>query len=125
MDLPKKERTFYFDYTSLESGQVYEGNFTIKCKLNVADKYQLELEKSRLISDMQNPTNGLAGIAIALSTLRARIIDGPNWWTQGRGLSIEDEDALVTLFDKVETESLEWRKELEAKAKAAKEELGK
>lgn len=125
MDLPKKERTFYFNYTSLESGQTYEGNFTVKCKFNVAEKYQLELEKSRLMSDMQNPTNGLAGIAIALSTLRSRIVDGPNWWTQGKGLSIEDEDTLVELFDKVESECIEWRKELEAKANAAKEALGK
>lgn len=125
MDLPKKERTFYFNYSSVESGFTYEGNFTIKCKLNVSEKYQLELEKSRLMSDMVNPTNGLAGLAIALSTLRAKIVDGPNWWTQGRGLSIEDEDTLVTLYEKVESETYEWRKELEDKAKAAKQELGK
>jgi len=125
MDLPKKERTFSFSYVSQDSGTAYEGTFTIKCKLNVAEKYQLELEKSRLISDMANPTNGLMGMAIALSTLRTKIVDGPNWWTQGRGISIEDEDALVTLFDKVEEESLNWRKELEEKAKASQRELGK
>lgn len=125
MDLPKKERTFSFSYVSQDSGMVYEGTFTIKCKLNVAEKYQLELEKSRLASDMANPTNGLMGIAIALSTLRTKIVDGPNWWTQGRGLGIEDEDTLVSLFDRVEEESLQWRKELEEKAKASQKELGK
>lgn len=125
MDLPKKERTFSFSYVSQDSGMPYEGTFTIKCKLNVAEKYQLELEKSRLASDMANPTNGLMGMAIALSTLRVKIVDGPNWWTQGRGLGIEDEDALVSLFDKVEEESLQWRKELEEKAKASQKELGK
>ena len=125
MDLPKKERTFAFNYKSLESGMDYEGTFTIKCKLNVGEKYQLELEKSRLMSDMVNPTNGLAGMAIAISTLRAKIIDGPNWWLQGKGTGIEDEDALVAIFEKVEEESLNWRKELEEKAKAAQQELGK
>jgi hypothetical protein len=74
---------------------------------------------------MANPTNGLMGMAIALSTLRTKIVDGPNWWTQGRGLNIEDEDALVSLFDRVEEESLQWRKELEEKAKASQKELGK
>lgn len=125
MDLPKKERTFSFDFNSLESGLTYEGTFTVKCKLNVGEKYQLELEKSRLMSDMINPTNGLAGMAIAISTLRAKIADGPNWWLQGRGIGIEDEDALVALYEKVEEECSNWRKELEEKAKAAKEELGK
>jgi hypothetical protein len=125
MDLPKKERTFSFNYTSEESGQLYEGTFTVKCKLNVAEKYQLELEKSRLMSDMANPTNGLMGISIALSSLRIRIVDGPNWWMQGRGLTIEDEDALVQLFEKVEEECMEWRKELSEKAAKAREELGK
>jgi len=125
MDLPKKERTFAFNYKSLESGMDYEGTFIIKCKLNVGEKYQLELEKSRLMSDMVNPTNGLAGMAIAISTLRAKIVDGPNWWLQGKGTGIEDEDALVAIFEKVEEESLNWRKELEEKAKAAQQELGK
>lgn len=125
MDLPKKERTFSFSYVSEDSGLTYEGTFTVKCKLNIAEKYQLELEKSRLMSDMANPTNGLMGMAIALSTLRTKIVDAPNWWTQGRGLAIEDEDALVALFDKVESESMEWRKELDEKAKAARTELGK
>lgn len=125
MDLPKKERTFNFNFTSEESGQLYEGTFTVKCKLNVAEKYQLELEKSRLMSDMANPTNGLMGISIALSSLRIRIIDGPNWWMQGKGLTIEDEDALVELFEKVEQECMAWRKELSEKAEKAREELGK
>lgn len=125
MDLPKKERTFSFSYVSQESGATYEGTFTVKCKLNVAEKYQLELEKSRLMSDMANPTNGLMGMAIALSNLRTKIVDGPNWWSQGKGLGIEDEDTLVALFDRVEEESSNWRKELGEKAKAAQADLGK
>jgi hypothetical protein len=125
MDLPKKERTFGFSYVSDESGLTYDGTFTVKCKLNVAEKYQLELEKSRLMSDMANPSNGLMGIAIALSTLRVRIVDGPNWWTQGKGINIEDEDVLVALFERVETECMEWRKELSERAAKAREELGK
>jgi len=125
MDLPKKERTFSFNHVSEESSLTYEGTFTIKCKLNVSEKYQLELEKSRLMSDMLNPSNGLMGLAIALSTLRVRIVDGPNWWVQGKGMNIEDEDVLVALFEKVETECMEWRKELADKAAKAREELGK
>jgi len=125
MDLPKKERTFNFSFVSEESGIQYDGMFTVKCKLNIAEKYQVELEKSRLMADMVNPSNGLLGIAYTLSSLRSRIIDGPNWWSQGKGLNIEDEDALVALFDKVEEQVTEWKKELGEKAKASQKELGK
>jgi hypothetical protein len=123
MELPKRERTLSFSFTG-ESGTKYEGQFTVKCRLNVAEKYQLELEKSKLTSDMVNPSQGLMGFAIALSTLRVKITDAPEWWKQSRGL-IEDEDALIELYNLVETAALDWRKELDAKAKEAAEKLGK
>lgn len=117
MELPKKERTFYFKHDG-ELGFVYEGHFTIKCRLNVAERYSLELEKSRLLADMANPTNGLLGTSVALSTLRTKIVDGPNWWKQGNGLMLEDEDTLFLLYEEVEKESEKWRKDLESAAKA-------
>jgi len=117
MELPKKERTFYFKHDG-ELGFTYEGYFTIKCRLSVADRYSLELEKSRLLADMANPTNGLLGTAVALSTLRTKIKDGPEWWKQSNGLMMEDEDALFSLYERVEKESDSWRKELEKAAKA-------
>lgn len=123
MELPKRERTFIFTHTG-ESGVKYDGSFTVKCRLNVAEKYQLELEKSKLTSDMSNPSPGLAGFAIALSSLRTKITDAPEWWKQSRGL-IEDEDTLLALYDEVEKASIEWRKELDAKAKEADVKLGK
>jgi len=117
MELPKKEHTFYFKHTG-ESGFIYEGSFTIKCRLGVAERYAMELEKSRLLADMANPTNGLLGTAVALSTLRTKIIDAPEWWKQGLGLQMEDEDALFALFDEVEKQTNTWRKELQKAAKA-------
>jgi len=123
MDLPKRERTFYYDFTG-ESGFRYEGSLTIKCRLTVSEKYNLELEKSRLLADMSNPTDSLYGLSIALSTLRAKIVEAPNWWQQRQGWGVEDEDALVDLYRKVEEECTKWKEEL---IKIAKEntELGK
>jgi hypothetical protein len=119
MDLPKREKTFYFDHEG-ESGFRYEGNFTIKCRLTVAEKYAAELEKTRLQGDTSNPSPGLSGMAIALSSLRSRVIDGPNWWKQGLGLSIEDEDALVELYSKVEEVAAEWTSEVKKSVKDEK-----
>jgi len=121
MDLPKREKTFYFDYEG-ESGFRYEGSFTVKCRLTVAEKYASELEKTRLQGDTSNPSAGLSGMAIAISTLRSRVVDGPNWWKQGLGLGIEDEDALVELYSKVEEIAAEWA--LDVKKTSKEEKLG-
>lgn len=124
MELPKRERTFYFDHTG-ESGFRYEGNITIKCRLNVAERHAMELHKSRLLGESPNPTMALEGIALCLSTCQAKIVDAPNWWMQGKGSNLEDEDALVALFNKVEEETDAWRKELVSQAVKNDPELGK
>ena len=111
MELPKREKTFHFEHVG-ESGFHYEGTFTIKCRLNVAEKYAMELERNRLIGDMSNPTDDLTGFALVISTLRAKVTDGPNWWLQSRGFGMEDEDALVNLYAEVEKTSTQWKQEI-------------
>ena len=118
MDLPKKERTFYFKHTGRETGFVYEGTFTIKCVLNIGEKRVMELEMSRLQGDLINGTPQLKAIAEALASLRARIVDAPEWWKQGGGLSIEDEDTVVALMGEIDKNVDEFRKSLVEKAKA-------
>lgn len=119
MDLPKIESVFDFDFTS-ELGKKYDGRFTVACLLDMGQKHRLELEKTRLLGNYQNPTDGLAGIAIVLANLRIKIIDAPEWWKQSNGgFSIKDEDALVALYDKVQGAEAEWRNQLaEMKKKA-------
>jgi hypothetical protein len=110
--LPKNETAIDFNFTS-ETGKKYDGTFTVRCTLNIGQKHAMALEKTRLLGNHTNPTDDLMGLAVILSTLRAKIIDGPNWWTQSiGGWSIEDEDVLVELFDKVQDAEREWRKSL-------------
>ena len=121
MDLPTTESVFDFDFTS-EFGKKYDGRFTVRCVLNMRQKHQLELEKTRLLGNYSNPTDELAGIAIVLGTLRARIIDAPEWWKQSDGgFSISDIDTLNALYDKVLTTEVEWRTKLKEKAQKSQE----
>jgi hypothetical protein len=116
MDLPSNQAGFDFDYNS-ELGKKYDGRFTVLCCLNMREKHRLELEKTRLLGNYVAPTDELAGIAIILANLRARIVDGPEWWKQSDGgYNITDFDALTTLFEKVQAAETEWR----AKLKEAK-----
>lgn len=119
MDLPKNESVFDFDFIS-ELGRKYEGRFTALCVLDMGQKHRLELEKTRLLGNHANPTDGLAGIAIVLATLRSKIIDAPEWWKQSNGgFLIKDEDVLVALYDKIQAAEAEWRNQLmEMKKKA-------
>jgi hypothetical protein len=116
MSLPKKQRTFYFDYTD-DYGEQYKANFTIKCRLTMRERHAMELEKSRILGGNVNPTNGLMGIAVMVATLRAHIAEAPSWWTESDcGLDLDDEEIVVALFDKLTTEQLAWHDELTKKA---------
>jgi hypothetical protein len=123
MLLPSRERTFYLKYAG-ESGFVYDGNFTIKCRLNVAEKYNYELDRSRLLADPANPTPGLYNIASAIGFLRSRIVSGPNWWMQSNGFEVEDEEVLYKIVEQVNAEIKTWQTEL-AKVAKQTEELAK
>jgi hypothetical protein len=117
MDLPSKEKTFDFDYTAELTNKRYDGRFTVLCSLNIGQKHAMALEKTRLLGSYQNPTDDLFGFAIILSNLRAKIIDGPEWWKQSRGGStIEDEDVLVQLYNKVQEAESQWKENLRQKA---------
>lgn len=121
MDLPTTEAVFDFDFTS-DLGKKYDGQFTVRCLLSMRQKHLLELEKTRLLGNYSNPTDELAGIATILATLRARIVDAPEWWKQSDGgFNISDIDTLSALFDKVLAAEVEWRTKLKEKAMKTQE----
>ncbi len=119
MDLPSKEKSFHFEHVGADTGRKYEGQFTVLCLLNVGQKHARDLEQTRLLGNYPNPTDSLAGLAIILSNLRAKIVDAPEWWKQSLGGSnIDDEDALVALYRKVQEAEKQWKDELQKKTQA-------
>jgi hypothetical protein len=122
MDLPSKQSVFDFEHIGDLTEKKYDGAFTVVCALNMAQKHALELEKTRLLGNYANPTDGLAGIAIILANLRVKIIDAPEWWKQSNGgYDIMDEDCLVALYKKVQEVEAKWREDIKAKGKSALE----
>jgi hypothetical protein len=117
MDLPSKKQVFDFEHTT-ELGKKYEGQFTVLCSLNIGQKHALELEKTRLLGNYSNPTDGLSGIAIVLSNLRIKVLDGPAWWMQSMGgANIEEEEVLVNLYQKIQEAEIKWKTDLMEKSK--------
>ena len=125
MNLPKKESSFDFDHTGELTGKKYEGQFTVKCILNLADKRNLEIEKSRLTADLMNPTGNLSALGSVIANLRVRVIDGPDWFTQAiYSLDILDEEVVFELYGKCLDKSEEWINEVKGKAEKAEEKEG-
>ncbi len=115
MDLPKNEKTFEFSHIGATTGNKYDGKFTVKCVLNMFDKREIELEKSRLQADVANPTNLLSSLSHILSNLRIRITKAPTWWEQSLGgFDLMDEDVVIALFDRVMEQEDAWHQELKA-----------
>ena len=116
MELPKKQRTFYYDHKD-EYGERREGNFTVKCRLTLRERQRMELDKSRLLGGHTSPTDALMGISVMVATLNTHITEAPEWWKQSdSGLDLDDESIVVELYDRLTDEQIAWRKELTAHA---------
>lgn len=121
--LPKNEKTFSIDVEGDTSGEKYVGQFSAKCVLNMSEKHTKELEKTRLLADYANPSNGLAGIAEILSTVRTRLIKWPDWWSNlDYGTKVLDENVIIAIYDELIQAESEWRKEIRKKAAPAESE---
>lgn len=118
--LPKNEKTFDLNVKGSTTGVKYSGQFTVVCVLDIAGKHQLEMEKTRLMADYANPSNGLLGLAVSLATLRAKIISYPDWWRNSEeGALLKDENVILALYDKCIEMEKKWREELNKNSESA------
>ena len=123
MNLPKNEKTFHFSKEGEITGFKYEGQFTVKCALSLADKRLIEIEKSRLSVDLMNPTGNLDAISRLIANLRVRVISGPEWFNQQvNTMSILDENIVFEVYAECVKASEDWIKDLKGAAKG--EDLG-
>ena len=124
--LPKNERTFSVDLSGEDTFLPYKGEFTVKCIVDMGGKHAEELEKTRLMADYANPSDGLYGVATSLAKLRSRVIKSPQWWQDSDGGTlIRDQNVVMHLYSECLRLEEEWRTELKEKAIAAQKENSK
>ena len=112
-NLPKNEKTLDLDIEGFVTGVKYQGQFIVKCILDIAGNHALEMEKTRLQADYANPTDGLAGISEYLAEIRARTIKAPDWWTNNsNGYTIIDQNVLIQIFNKCKEAEQQWKDDL-------------
>jgi hypothetical protein len=117
MNLPKNEKSFFFSKEGEVTGHKYEGQFSVKCVLTAADKRMVEIEQSRLMVDLKNPTANLIAISKVTANLRTRVLKSPDWFGQMIGdLETLDDNILFDLWAECVRCSNEWFDEVKQKA---------
>ena len=126
MNLPKNEATFTFEEVGDITQQKYgPSQFTVYCVLNMAQKRLLEIEKTRMQSDLTNPTLGLEGNALVTANLKIRVIEAPDWWKQSNhGGTMVDENIPVRLYEMALEEERKWIEKVREQAKPKEKEEG-
>lgn len=120
--------TFHVDITASASKQTYKGIFKVKCILNPLEYAQADALYRQLLGkdNPQYASEYVSQLCYALSQLKYRIIDCPDWFknkeTGIHGSSIED-NILLYIMDKcVESES-DYRTGTEERYKKARKEV--
>jgi hypothetical protein len=117
MELPKNEEQIEIDIIGDTTFKKYQGQFTIRCVLSAGQRHSMELEKSRLMGMSPQPTDALVGLAEVLGTLRAKVVEAPEWWKQSLGGSqLNDENVLMELYNKIGEAEIEWRNKVKKMA---------
>lgn len=99
------------------TGFKYEGQFSVKCVLTAADKRVLEIEQSRLMVDLKNPTSNLIAISRVVANLRIRVLKAPDWFDQMIGdLETLDDNILFDVLSECLQASQNWHDELKKKS---------
>lgn len=117
MELPKNEDIIEVDLIGDTTFKRYQGQFTIRCVLSAGQRHTMEIEKSRLMGTSPQPTDALVGLAEVLGTLRAKVVEAPEWWKQSLGGStLSDENVLMELYNKIGEAEITWRNKVKKMA---------
>ena len=118
MELPKNEAVFEVSIEGDTTFKRYEGQFTVRCVLTMGQKHAMEMDKTRLLGNYNYPTDSLAGLAEIFANLKAKVVDGPEWWKQSLGgTSIKDENVLIDVYNKAQEAEKTWRQKVQEMAK--------
>jgi len=120
MNLPNNESTFNVDIKGDTTGQRFTCQFTTVCVPTIAQKHQFELEKARLVADLQNPSDRLFTLASVLATLNIRLIKKPEWWTDAfGGLDLLDENVMWGVYDGITGAEKQWKEDVAKQAEGS------
>lgn len=112
------EKTIHIKLEGETTFQTYEGDFTFKILLSLEEMHSLELMHSRLLGDLENPSQTLLLIARIRSNLKYHIVHSPLWWQESdEGAKLFDFNVLLELQAELNKAISEYKEEQREKAK--------
>lgn len=106
----------------------YIGTFSVRPKLSPLEVLECDRDRRELLGQPKNDEQvggDATNLAICLSQLKARIVDGPSWWKDSFGLrfNFHDTNLIYDLFKQVVEVETKWKAELKKTAEEAKAKL--
>lgn len=107
------------------SQEDYNGVFKIRPKLSPIEVLECDRDRRDLLGNPKNDEQvgaDAVNLAICLSQLKIRIVEGPSWWSSTFGLRIDfhDENIIFDLFKQVVEIESKWKENLKKTAEEAK-----
>lgn len=133
MHLTNNEYRFYFKEKGDISGQWFEGDFVVKCVLNIEEQVQVGILVDRYNGGSRtlDPNRALMNRSIAEMEMRlAKDNEGdpicPTWWTEnGFGRTLYDSNILYSVFSEAMNAEKSWKDSLNKEVKKAEKDAKK
>lgn len=123
------ETTVKVDFHEIgsDTGQTYEGSFTIKTLISRRDVFVAD-ERRRLILGTlgDSAPSSINGEAFMMGQLAVRIVDSPKWFKEADlGLELKDENIVPMLFKLCVEKEQERKEEIKKKSEESLKKLSK
>lgn len=126
MFLANNEHKFYLKAKGEKSGQSFEGDFTVKCILNIEEEVEVAIRTDRYNAGSKTLNPSMALINRTIAELEMRIIKAPTWWTDsGYGRTLVDKNVVYDVFTKAMEGEKVWADRLKSEAEEAEAEAEK
>lgn len=93
--------SFSISEVGSETHKTWAGDFRVKVRLSWRDQLQQDQIRRELIGkDPEHASQDAIAMALIVSELQVRVIDGPEWWRDTRGgLDFYDDNVILKIYE--------------------------
>lgn len=133
MHLANNEHKFYFKEKGTTSDQWFEGDFTVKCVLNIEEQVRVGVLVDRYNGGSRTLEPNRALMNRAIAEMEVRVATNkeskplcPTWWTESDyGRTLYDSNILYSVFSKAMDAEKQWTERLNKEADKSEKEVEK
>lgn len=122
----KYEKTFVVRVTGENTGELFQGTFTVKTRLSHRDHLNRDNLRRQLLGERPEHASERAITSSEIfSQCSVRIVEAPSWWTgSDNGLGMSDDNVPIEVYTEAVKAEADAIEEVKKAAEKAKTELG-